>query len=347
MSTSSAGGCGTSACSRRCRRGWSSWRRRTSTTCTAPPSPPCTSRSATATRCSTSTGCAATRRCRSSARSARGCRCTRPASARCCSPTRRPTCRRGCWPTSTASRPYTVTQPGRLRRQLAQVLRDDYATTPEEMSLGACSVAVPSAAAGRGGRRARPRRAQPQAGPARARRRAARSRRAASGGALGASGQRKPRIAAGCRDRDPDAPWTRCAPRSRSSVRARPACCCRTCSRPRASSRWSWRRASEEYVAVPDPRRHPRAVDRRPAARDRPGRAPRRGGPPAPRHLPPVARRAAPPRLRRPDRAVGVGLRPDRGAEGPRRGAAGRRASRSSTRSPTPPCTTSRPTARR
>lgn len=39
--------------------------------------------------------------------------------------------------------PYTVTQPGRLRRQLAQVLRDDHATTSEEMSLGACSVAVP------------------------------------------------------------------------------------------------------------------------------------------------------------------------------------------------------------
>ena len=39
--------------------------------------------------------------------------------------------------------PYTVTQPGRLRRQLAQALRDDYATTVEEMSLGACSVAVP------------------------------------------------------------------------------------------------------------------------------------------------------------------------------------------------------------
>ncbi len=39
--------------------------------------------------------------------------------------------------------PYTVTQPGRLRRQLAHVLRDDYATTVEEMSLGACSVAVP------------------------------------------------------------------------------------------------------------------------------------------------------------------------------------------------------------
>ncbi len=39
--------------------------------------------------------------------------------------------------------PYTITQPGRLRRQLAQVLRDDYATTVEEMSLGACSVGVP------------------------------------------------------------------------------------------------------------------------------------------------------------------------------------------------------------
>ncbi len=38
---------------------------------------------------------------------------------------------------------YTVTQPGRLSRQLAQALRDDHATTTEEMSLGACSVAVP------------------------------------------------------------------------------------------------------------------------------------------------------------------------------------------------------------
>ena len=39
--------------------------------------------------------------------------------------------------------PYTVTQPGLLRRQLAKVLRDDHATTTEEMSLGACSIAVP------------------------------------------------------------------------------------------------------------------------------------------------------------------------------------------------------------
>lgn len=39
--------------------------------------------------------------------------------------------------------PYTVTQPGRLVRQLQQVRVDGYATTSEEMSLGACSVAVP------------------------------------------------------------------------------------------------------------------------------------------------------------------------------------------------------------
>lgn len=39
--------------------------------------------------------------------------------------------------------PYTVTQPGTLRRQLDRCRRDGYATTHEEMSLGACSVAVP------------------------------------------------------------------------------------------------------------------------------------------------------------------------------------------------------------
>lgn len=39
--------------------------------------------------------------------------------------------------------PYTVVQPGRLRRELAQVRHDGYAQTSEEMSLGACSVAVP------------------------------------------------------------------------------------------------------------------------------------------------------------------------------------------------------------
>jgi DNA-binding IclR family transcriptional regulator len=39
--------------------------------------------------------------------------------------------------------PYTITQPGRLRAQLVAVRRQGYATTAEEMSLGACSVGVP------------------------------------------------------------------------------------------------------------------------------------------------------------------------------------------------------------
>lgn len=41
--------------------------------------------------------------------------------------------------------PYTVTAPAALRRQLVRVARDGYATTSEEMTLGACSVAVPIA----------------------------------------------------------------------------------------------------------------------------------------------------------------------------------------------------------
>ncbi|MGY3204729.1 IclR family transcriptional regulator [Streptomyces sp. TE5632] len=39
--------------------------------------------------------------------------------------------------------PYTVSRPGPLRGQLKKVREDDYATTVEEMSLGACTVAVP------------------------------------------------------------------------------------------------------------------------------------------------------------------------------------------------------------
>ena len=39
--------------------------------------------------------------------------------------------------------PYTITQPARMREQLEHVRRDGYATTVEEMTLGACSVAVP------------------------------------------------------------------------------------------------------------------------------------------------------------------------------------------------------------
>jgi hypothetical protein len=44
--------------------------------------------------------------------------------------------------------PYTVTQPGRLEGQLQQIILEGYATTAEEMTLGACSIAVPVNAAG-------------------------------------------------------------------------------------------------------------------------------------------------------------------------------------------------------
>jgi DNA-binding IclR family transcriptional regulator len=40
---------------------------------------------------------------------------------------------------------HTVIQPGRLRQELRRVIREGWAATHEEMSLGACSVAVPVA----------------------------------------------------------------------------------------------------------------------------------------------------------------------------------------------------------
>ena len=43
---------------------------------------------------------------------------------------------------------YTITQPARLLEQIRRVRVDGYATTGEEMSLGACSVAVPVRGAG-------------------------------------------------------------------------------------------------------------------------------------------------------------------------------------------------------
>jgi DNA-binding IclR family transcriptional regulator len=39
--------------------------------------------------------------------------------------------------------PYTITQPGRLERELVEIRQSGFAQTNEEMSLGACSVAVP------------------------------------------------------------------------------------------------------------------------------------------------------------------------------------------------------------
>jgi DNA-binding IclR family transcriptional regulator len=41
--------------------------------------------------------------------------------------------------------PYTVTRPEVLEAQLERIRRDGVATTSEEMSLGACSLAVPVA----------------------------------------------------------------------------------------------------------------------------------------------------------------------------------------------------------
>lgn len=46
---------------------------------------------------------------------------------------------------------HTVTQPGTLDRQLERVRREGHATTSEEMSLGACSLAVPVRVGGEDG----------------------------------------------------------------------------------------------------------------------------------------------------------------------------------------------------
>lgn len=45
--------------------------------------------------------------------------------------------------------PYTVIQPRRLEGQLQHVTQDGFATTTEEMTLGACSIAIPVDVAGR------------------------------------------------------------------------------------------------------------------------------------------------------------------------------------------------------
>ena len=82
-----AGGCGTSGCSPPCRPGL----RQVASPFLhdlygADPGHRAPRRPRRHRACSTSTGSPVTRPCPSSARSARGCRCTRPASARCCWP---------------------------------------------------------------------------------------------------------------------------------------------------------------------------------------------------------------------------------------------------------------------
>ena len=143
-STSWGGGCGTSGCWRPCRPGCAAG-------LAVPPrplrrhaAPPCTSRCATAPRCSTSTGSPGTPRCRWSARVG----------------SRLPLHATGVGKVLLAHAPAEVQARGAGRpapghavhRHPARAccaasspgcVRDGYATTVEEMSLGACSVAVP------------------------------------------------------------------------------------------------------------------------------------------------------------------------------------------------------------
>ena len=212
------------------------------------------------------------------------------------------------------------------------------------MSLGACSVAVPvRGAERRGGRRAGHRRPEPEAGPA-----------PAGGGAAGRRAGHRPHAW-----RLTSAQWkhARLPRRSRrrltggmrtevAIIGAGPAGLLLVPpARPGRRRVGGGRDPVRGVRRVPDPGRHPRALHGRAARLGRAGRPAAARGRRAPRHLPAVAGRAAPPRLRRPGRPQRLGLRPDRGAEGPGRGAAPP-ASRSSTRSPTPRCTTSTPTAR-
>ena len=92
--------------------------------------------------------------------SARGCRCTRPASARCCSPTRRRRCSRGARPPDAASRRTPSPSPACCGASCAGCCATA-TRPPEEMSLGACSVGGPRPAGRRGRRRARHRRPHP------------------------------------------------------------------------------------------------------------------------------------------------------------------------------------------
>ena len=351
-STSSAGGCGTSGCSRRCRPGCASWPRRTSTTSTAPRSPPCTSRCATAPRCSTSTGSSghasvpvvstigsrlplhatgvgkvllahapAGRAGRGAGRPDPG-HAVHDHPAGHAAPPARPGAARRLRDDGRGD------EPGRLLGRRCRSARGD-----EVVAALGIVVPEPEAATGRGWspRCRSPRRASAAASATDFR--SAEASVAAAGGAL---------------TRGPLTGRRRCAPRSPSSAPARPACCCPTCSRAEGIESVVVETRSAGVRRRPDPGRHPRAVDRRPAAR-RSGSATgcdREGDEHRGIYLQ-WPRRAPPPRLRRPDRPLGLGLRPDRGAEGPRRRPGRRRPARSTTRSPTPRCTTSTPTARR
>ncbi len=103
---------------------------------------------------------------------------------------------------------------------------------------------------------------------------------------------------------------------------------------------------SRDYVAGPHPCRDPRAGHGRRADRGRRGGAAAPRGPAPRRHLPAVPRSPRAPGLSRSVRPLGLGLRADRGGQGPDRGPARGGPADRVRDLRRPRCTTSRPTAR-
>ena len=104
----------------------------------------CTWPCATASRRCTWTRSPVTGRCPRGRAAGGGCRCTRPASARCSWRTPRRRCCPRSWTAACAATPPTPwSLPGHLRRALADVRRNGVAYAREEMTLGSLSVAAP------------------------------------------------------------------------------------------------------------------------------------------------------------------------------------------------------------
>ena len=145
--------------------------------------------------------------------------------------------------------PNTITDPERLRADLAEVRRTGLAYTVEEMSIGTCSVAAPVygpgeevvAALSRGGLAAQ--RGRQAFGPA------VRSAARALSKDLAAKEPERTLTTAYFRSAEakpgrgrPECPRIEaCELRSASSGPGPPACCCPICCTCAASTRWSWR----------------------------------------------------------------------------------------------------------
>ena len=140
--TASACGSGSSGAGARAGRRCARWRCPSCRTCTRRRGRTCTWPCSTARRRSTWTRSPAARvRCAPGA--AAGCRCTRPAWARCCWRTRRRAVPRAVAAGLRRYTAHTVVAPGHLRRALAEVRRTGVAYAREEMTLGSQSVAAP------------------------------------------------------------------------------------------------------------------------------------------------------------------------------------------------------------